>query len=256
MRTFFNRIGTGGATVVVGVATLLTLHGSAGVSAQSEPQTPVALYACANPAGMPRFVAPTEACRPTETRFSLRALGPSGSAGPIPDMLGEWTGNLSGCFFDEVINPVCTGPDALDNPVCQPWCGEIPETSTLRVTRQVGGSFAAVWLDYRYSDPRHHQMTGVVSSDGTVSIQSFNPSEQRFFFFGTVTFAEGTYRLDLHGQSFDDFGLSPFDNEPSPCGPDITPFCPLWFSNLWNTSAGHQSGFMGTLHARYVKKAS
>ena len=239
-------------------ATLLTLHGSEGVTAQSEPLTPVTLYVCANPAGQPRFVAATEVCRRNETRFSLKALGPSGSEGPIPDMLGVWTGDVNLCFFDNVVNPVCKGSEALGKTECQPQCAQSTGTSQLSVTKQDGEAFAGVWLDSRYpGDPSHHQLTGVVSSDGTVSIQVFNPSEQRLLFFGTLRFVEGTYQLDLHAQAFDDFGLTPFDNKPSPCDPDVpTRYCDRWFRDWWNMSAGTQSGWMGTIHFRYVKGAS
>ena len=91
------------------------------------------------------------------------------------------------------------------------------------VTHQNGEAFAAVAFD---EDGDLHAMTGVVLSDGTVSIQAFNPSEQRFFITGTVKLTNGTYVIDAQGQVFDDFGLKPFGNGPSPCDPSGNPVLP------------------------------
>ena len=129
MQSLSNRIGTRAAMVAVGVATFIALHGSAGVSAQSEPQTPLTLYVCANPAGQPRFVAATEACRRNETRLTWKALGPSGPTGPIPDMVGTWRGDITGYGFANVADPTCKGSEALTRPQCQPqYFGSSPKS--------------------------------------------------------------------------------------------------------------------------------
>jgi hypothetical protein len=246
MQLLSNR--TRAAVVVAAVATLVTLYGPVRVWAQNEPQTPLALYACANPAGQPRFVAATEACRPNEKRFTWKAVGPSAPAGSIPNMIGRWTADLSGYQFENVADPDCRGDAGLQLEKCQPLYFAGPGGS-IEITHQNGEVFAALWLD---DNGVHHQLTGVVSSDGTVSIQAFNPTEQRFFIAGTITSTNGTYEIDAHGQIFDDFGLRPYGPIFIPClNPSIPSTCPApWWSRLpWDVK-----GMMGTIHYRLIKQ--
>ena len=121
----------------------------------------------------------------------------------------------------------------------------------LQVTNQNGEAFAGLVLD---DDGVHHQLTGIVSSDGTVTVQFFNPTEQRFLATGTVTFANGTYQLEAHGQIFDDFGLRPYGPIALECKPDLPRCPPPDPPNWWSHLAWNVKGMMATAHYRLVKE--
>ncbi len=135
--------------VAAGIAALLALYSTAGVRAQSEPRT---LYACANPAGQPRFVAATEPCRPQETRFAWKAVGPSEPTGQIPNMLGVWKGLSSGYGFENTADDSCGHrPDADIPDRCKPHYFSDDEEASITVTEQTGEAFAGIWSVERSS---------------------------------------------------------------------------------------------------------
>lgn len=157
------------------------------------------------------------------TRIGAEPRSPERRPIPIPDMVGSWNADLTGYIFDNVVNPLCNGASGLALQECQPLYVHVTDEPYFTVTEQNGEAFAALTMN---QNGVHHQLTGVVSPDGRVSIQSFNPGEQRFFFTGTVRQVNGVYEIDAHGHIFDDFGLSP--------------------DNI--------AGMMGTAHFRFVKQ--
>ena len=109
-----------------------------------------------------------------------------------PDLIGEWTAEMAGYFYDDVIDPECP-----------PIYGE-GYANNFHITHQTGRTFAGTW--YEGSDKI--KIAGVMLPDRTVSIQDFTPSEERNFFTGRLTISGGTLQMSGYLHSFDDFNHS------------------------------------------------
>jgi len=107
----------------------------------------------------------------------------------VPDMIGTWTGEGAVYLFSDVTVP--SQPEffyisSLDRDIV--------------ITEQTGRVFAGAFgLDDEY------KLTGVILKDRTVSIQYFEPSEERHFFTGRLTKSGNTLQISAIMQFFDDF---------------------------------------------------
>ncbi len=120
----------------------------------------------------------------------------------IPDMVGVWKGEVSAYVFANVADPECKAPADITKATCQPQF--VPQSQALiEITTQNGRVFAGLYVEG--ANPR--RLTGVVSPDGTVSVQGFSPTEFRSFASGTLKFTDGIYEIAGKGHGFDDFGL-------------------------------------------------
>ncbi len=112
----------------------------------------------------------------------------------IPDMIGVWTGEGAAYGFLDVTEPYL-----------QPWYFEGLYENGLEITHQTGRIFAGEWGSDDGGD--RFKLTGVIMPDRTVSIQLFEPSEERHFITGRITRSRGSLQISGYGHFFDDFHL-------------------------------------------------
>ena len=110
----------------------------------------------------------------------------------VPDLIGVWTGEGAGYGFLDVTVPYL-----------QPVYFEGPIENGLEITHQTGRTFAGEWGSDDGGD--RFKLTGVIMPDRTVSIQLFEPSEERHFITGRITRSGGTLQISAYGHFFDDF---------------------------------------------------
>jgi len=120
--------------------------------------------------------------------------GQAGADNWVPDLTGEWTGELTGYYYDHVTDPACV-PQYFKNPF----------EHNLIITNQTGRVFAGALVNT--DDPSEPgKVAGVILPDRTVSIQIFDPSELRLFITGRMKASGETLEISGYGHMFDDFG--------------------------------------------------
>ena len=107
----------------------------------------------------------------------------------IPNLIGTWTGEVVGYFYEDVTDPTCE-PLYIEGFL-----------NDFFITHQDGRAFTGTW----YEGPDKIKIAGVMLPDRTVSIQDFTPSEERNFFTGRMTKSGGTLQISGYLHSFDDF---------------------------------------------------
>jgi hypothetical protein len=119
----------------------------------------------------------------------------------VPDLRGTWQGQIRGYIVQNVlVEPVFdpSGNPTLGKPH---YFEDASDDQTFFIREQVGRVFAG-W------DAEGRKLTGVLMPDGTVSVQLFEPTENRTLFIGTLTAVGGQLRMEVYGHGFDDFGLT------------------------------------------------
>jgi len=111
----------------------------------------------------------------------------------VPDLIGVWTGEGACYVFMDVTEPYLQ-PEHYFEGLFE---------NGLKITQQNGRVFAGEWGFGEEGD--RFKLTGVIMPDRTVSIQLFEPSEERHFITGRLKRSGGTLQISAYGHFFDDF---------------------------------------------------
>ena len=111
----------------------------------------------------------------------------------VPDLTGVWSGEGAAYVFMDVLEPYLEAVYYFEGLF----------ENGLEITHQTGNVFAGEWGSDEGGD--RFKLTGVILPDRTVSIQWFEPSEERHFFTGRITRSEGALQISGYGHFFDDF---------------------------------------------------
>jgi hypothetical protein len=104
----------------------------------------------------------------------------------VPDMTGVWTGEMVGWGFWDVTDPSS-----------EPFYFEEPIDHDLVITHQAGRTFAGT--------VEGRKLAGVIMPNRTVSMNYYEPSEERIFITGRVTRSGSTLQISGYSHFFDDF---------------------------------------------------
>ena len=123
--------------------------------------------------------------------------GGSNSNKPVPDLIGTWQVDGTAYFIEDVND--FTAPDGVPEFIQGPF-------EDIIITDQTGRVFAGIGVG------GNDHVTGVILSDGTVSMQLFELTELRGFLTGTLDGGGTTLEISGFFHVFDDFGAaSPSD---------------------------------------------
>ena len=111
----------------------------------------------------------------------------------VPNLIGVWTCEAVGYFFEDVTDPAC-----------EPLYVEGPQDDFV-ITHQTGRVFGGTWYDDPNEPGDNKKLTGVMLPDRTVSIQDFEPGAERVFITGRMTKSGGTLQMSGYLHFFDDF---------------------------------------------------
>ena len=111
--------------------------------------------------------------------------GQAGNDSWVPNMIGRWSTQGVGYVFEDVLSA---------DPNLEPVYVE-GDLDDFVITRQIGRVFAGTWYDDPNDPGDLKTLVGVILPDRTVSIQDFEPSEERTFITRRLTKSGGTLQI-------------------------------------------------------------